>query len=163
MARWAVLKTILIASLFAGLAAVLIPWLLVAVSPAWLRFDASAWRWLGLALLGPGALLSGWCAVSFATVGLGTPAPFDPPRVLVVRGPYGVVRNPMVAGLLLALGGETLLFQSYALALYTLLIFAAMHLFVVYYEEPTLKAKFGEDYERYLAEVPRWLPRMRGL
>jgi len=35
-----------------------------------------------------------------------------------------------------------------------------IHLFVVFYEEPTLRGKFGKDYEKYCRNVRRWLPRV---
>jgi protein-S-isoprenylcysteine O-methyltransferase Ste14 len=36
-----------------------------------------------------------------------------------------------------------------------------VHLFVVFYEEPTLRGKFGPDYAEYCRNVRRWLPRTR--
>ena len=41
-----------------------------------------------------GAGLALWSSVAFVAIGRGTPAPFDPPRRLVIRGPYRFVRNP---------------------------------------------------------------------
>jgi len=109
-----------------------------------------------------GAVLTVWCILTFALAGRGTPAPFDPPRRLVVRGPYRYLRNPMYLGAFIALGGAAMVYRSIPLAGYAGLFLLATHLFVVWYEEPTLAHLFGEEYQRYRAEVRRWLPRTRG-
>jgi protein-S-isoprenylcysteine O-methyltransferase Ste14 len=108
-----------------------------------------------------GALLALWCIVTFVVIGRGTPAPFDPPRRLVDAGPYSVVRNPMYVGAGLALAGAALFYQSWALLAYSVLFALITHLFVVVYEEPTLRATFGEDYLRYCERVHRWLPNLK--
>jgi protein-S-isoprenylcysteine O-methyltransferase Ste14 len=109
-----------------------------------------------------GALLALWCVLSFAFVGRGTPAPFDPPRRLVVQGPYAWVRNPMYIGAGVALLGASLFYQSLALLGYAAVFFLATHLFVVLYEEPTLRGTFGDDYESYCRQVKRWWPPIDG-
>jgi protein-S-isoprenylcysteine O-methyltransferase Ste14 len=116
-------------------------------------------RYVGAALLAAGAAVYLWCAWDFATAGVGTPAPIDPPKSLVVRGLYCYVRNPMYIGILLLLAGEAMLFQSRSLLGYVGLVFLFFFLFVVAYEEPALRSKFGQDYERYCDRVPRWIPR----
>jgi len=108
-----------------------------------------------------GGAIALWCVLTFALVGKGTPAPFDPPRTLVVRGPYRHVRNPMYLGAALALGGAALFYRSLPLLGYLGLFLLAAHAFVVWHEEPTLARLFGEDYRVYRATVRRWLPRMR--
>jgi protein-S-isoprenylcysteine O-methyltransferase Ste14 len=105
-----------------------------------------------------GAAIAVWCILSFAVVGKGTPAPFDPPRRLVVRGPYAAVRNPMYLGAGLALGGASLVYQSLPLLGYTVAFFLVTHLFVVLYEEPALRRTFGTDYDSYCGRVRRWWP-----
>jgi protein-S-isoprenylcysteine O-methyltransferase Ste14 len=106
-----------------------------------------------------GGALALWCIVTFALAGRGTPAPFDPPRKLVVQGPYRYVRNPMYVGAVLALCGAALFYRSIPLFGYAALFLLATHLFVVVYEEPTLARLFGSEYEKYRARVGRWLPR----
>ena len=113
----------------------------------------------GIAVAAGGAAIAVWCILSFAVVGRGTPAPFDPPRRLVVRGPYAVVRNPMYIGAGLTLAGASLFYRSLPLLGYTVAFFAVTHLFVVMYEEPTLRRTFGADYETYGRLVGRWWPR----
>jgi protein-S-isoprenylcysteine O-methyltransferase Ste14 len=112
----------------------------------------------GVAIAVAGGLLALWCIVAFAFVGRGTPAVFDPPRRLVVSGPYRFVRNPMYLGAIMPLFGAAIVYHSLALLGYTIVFGAATHLFVVWYEEPKLRCVFGADYDAYLARVPRWLP-----
>ena len=113
---------------------------------------------VGIVIGSAGALLALWCVSTFVWVGKGTPAPFDPPRRLVIRGPYRFVRNPMYEGAGLALGGAALYFLSEPLLVYGVLFLLAAHIFVVFYEEPTLKRSFGQDYEAYCHRVSRWRP-----
>jgi protein-S-isoprenylcysteine O-methyltransferase Ste14 len=105
-----------------------------------------------------GAALLLYCILEFAWFGLGTLAPIDPPRNLVVRGPYRYVRNPMYLGVLLVLASETVAFRSRFLPRYALAFLVFVNLFVRYYEEPTLLRKFGDSYKQYCAMVPRWFP-----
>lgn len=95
----------------------------------------------------------------FALQGLGTPAPIAPPRHLVVTGLYRHVRNPMYVAVIALLLGQALLFGDWRLLLCGALFWLAAHIFVVAYEEPTLRRTFGQDYEAFRANVPRWLPR----
>jgi protein-S-isoprenylcysteine O-methyltransferase Ste14 len=108
-----------------------------------------------------GAALAVWCVLTFALLGKGTPAPFDPPRRLVVRGPYQFVRNPMYLGAATALAGAALFYQSAALAGYGGAFLLMTHVFVVGYEEPTLRTTFGDEYSRYCRQVGRWWPTLK--
>jgi protein-S-isoprenylcysteine O-methyltransferase Ste14 len=102
----------------------------------------------GVILGATGAALALWCIVTFIVSGRGTPAPFDPPRQLVMAGPYRMVRNPMYLGAALALAGAALFYQSWALLVYCAAFLLVTHLFVVAYEEPTLRATFGPERSR---------------
>jgi protein-S-isoprenylcysteine O-methyltransferase Ste14 len=106
-----------------------------------------------------GGGLALWCILTFVFVGRGTPAPFDPPRKLVVQGPYRYLRNPMYLGAALALCGAALFYRSTPLVGYAGLFLLAAHAFVVWYEEPMLARLFGAEYEAYRARVGRWLTR----
>jgi protein-S-isoprenylcysteine O-methyltransferase Ste14 len=114
----------------------------------------------GVAVLA-GAALTLWCIATFIFVGRGTPAPFDPPRRLVIRGPYRYVRNPMYLGATLALSGASLVYEAIALAAYAGGFVLLMHLFVVLYEEPALAETFGVEYQEYCRRVGRWWPGTR--
>ena len=96
----------------------------------------------------------------FVFEGRGTPAPVAPPEGLVVSGLYRYVRNPMYVAIMSVVVGQALLFGSIALVAYAVLIWLMFHSFVVFYEEPTLRQKFGGSYDLYRANVPRWLPRV---
>jgi protein-S-isoprenylcysteine O-methyltransferase Ste14 len=95
----------------------------------------------------------------FAMEGLGTPAPVAPTKRLVVGGFYRYVRNPMYVAVASVILGQGLLFGSVGVLEYGAAVCVAFHLFVLLYEEPVLGAKYGEEYERFAAQVPRWLPR----
>jgi protein-S-isoprenylcysteine O-methyltransferase Ste14 len=113
----------------------------------------------GIVLALAGGALALWCIWTFAFVGRGTPAPFDPPRRLVMQGPYRVVRNPMYLGAAIAVFGAAVFYQSLALLAYVAAFLLLMHLFVISYEEPTLERTFGQDYIVYCRGVRRWSPR----
>lgn len=118
-------------------------------------------RLLGLIPTLTGAAGYLWCAWNFAFVGGGTPAPIDPPKTLVVRGLYRLVRNPMYLAVGSIILGEAIVFWSEALLIYGLFLCLAFHLFVIFYEEPTLRKQFGTSYEEYCKAVARWVPRFR--
>jgi protein-S-isoprenylcysteine O-methyltransferase Ste14 len=115
----------------------------------------------GMILVALGTLLALWCVFTFVFIGKGTPAPFDPPRKLVIRGPYRFVRNPMYIGAGMTLAGAALFYESLSILFYTALFFLIVHLFVVFYEEPTLQRTFGDDYQAYRRRVGRWVPGKR--
>jgi len=108
-----------------------------------------------------GACVILWCYGLFISIARGTPWPFDPPRKLVVAGPYRFVRNPMEVGFFLILLGEALLFRSIAVVAYWLIGLAILYLRGVLFEEPGLRRRFGAAYGRYRKSVPRWIPRLR--
>jgi protein-S-isoprenylcysteine O-methyltransferase Ste14 len=136
---------------------------------AWLasyvrRFDPqiplSLPSWLvsvGLLLACAGGLLAAACIATFVTIGRGTPAPFDPPRQFVVRGPYRYVRNPMYIGGAAVLLGVGLFISSPSVVLLAPAFLLLMHLIVVLHEEPALELRFGSEYLHYKAVVHRWL------
>jgi protein-S-isoprenylcysteine O-methyltransferase Ste14 len=99
--------------------------------------------------------------IRFIVVGRGTLMPAVPPEHLVVSGLYRYVRNPMYAGVVTALFGEALLFRSRHMLIYIAVVWFIMHLFVCFYEEPTLAATFPEDFPNFRQNVPRWFPRLR--
>jgi protein-S-isoprenylcysteine O-methyltransferase Ste14 len=115
----------------------------------------------GMIIVIIGTVIALWCVFTFVFIGKGTPAPFDPPRKLVIRGPYRFVRNPMYIGAILTLLGLALFYGSFSILIYAGLFFLATHLFVVLYEEPTLRQLFGSDYETYCGRVRRWWPKTK--
>ena len=157
------------------LSIVLLPFVVVVGVPYWLRtaFDAGNTRWFdgspigwlsrfaGAVLLVVGIALFSWCINLFARVGQGTLAPWDPTTNLVITGPYRYVRNPMISGVALLLVGQSLLWPSKTVALWSLVFITINHIYFVFSEEPGLEERFGEPYRKYKANVPRWVPRLR--
>lgn len=156
-----VVKTLMFTMVVPGLVIVFIPSRIAGVPPAVPPRPFTAWQSLGavLVLVGVGLYLT--CAWDFVRVGRGTPAPFAPPRDLVVGGLYRHVRNPMYVGGLTALVGEAMLFRLWALVAYACAVWLMFHLFVVYHEERALRRSFTASYGRYCASVHRWMPRWR--
>ena len=152
------LKTLIFTILVPGTVLGIVPWLLLHWSGEAVMPSLSVWL-IGLLPFFGGVILYFWCAGAFTFIGRGTPAPIDAPVFLVRSGPYRWVRNPMYIGVFSVLIGEAILFHSLLLIEYMLLAGIAVHLFVVFYEEPQLARRFGESYETYLRTVPRWLPR----
>jgi len=114
---------------------------------------------LGSVLVGLGVILVYKTISLFATVGKGTLAPWDPPRRLVIRGPYRHVRNPMISGVLSILLGEAILLGSVPLLVWFVIDLALNALTIPLVEEPILDGRFGSDYVTYKRNVPRWIPR----
>ena len=116
---------------------------------------------VGVAAIALGAALLGTCIFEFARSGRGTLSPVDPPRQLVAQGLYRYVRNPMYLSVTMIVLGEAVLTRSSALAGYGVIWFFAVNVFVVGYEEPTLRRTFGISYDEYCRRVGRWIPSMR--
>jgi len=150
------LKNLLFTLLVPGTAGVLIPLRIAAR-----RIPAptvEVWSIIGLVLLAAGATGYFWCLWEFAVTGRGTPAPIDPPRHLVIRGPYRFVRNPIYVSAVAVVVGWAAYFHSTEVFLYAIVLFGAFHLFVVAVEEPQLQRKFGDSYTHYRHKVRRWFP-----
>jgi protein-S-isoprenylcysteine O-methyltransferase Ste14 len=116
---------------------------------------------LGVALLGIGLLLFVSSLRRFVTEGEGTLAPWDPPRRLVVRGPYRFVRNPMISGVIFVICGEALILLSPRQGEWAAAFVVINLIYIPFLEEPMMKARFGDDYGEYCRHVHRFLPRFR--
>jgi protein-S-isoprenylcysteine O-methyltransferase Ste14 len=157
----AVAKTLVFTVLVPGTVAGYVPWRLRQASAA---LPAGAEKWAAMAVIALGIAIYLYTAFwGFALIGGGTPAPIAPTKILVVRGLHRFVRNPMYIGVALIIAGQAWLFHSLHIAIYLVGVVVMVHFFVVFYEEPTLHRQFGEEYDRYRARVPRWLPRFREL
>lgn len=119
-----------------------------------------ALQFAGLVVLGIGLLLFLSSLRRFATVGQGTLAPWDPPKHLVVRGPYRFVRNPMISGVIFILAGESMLLMSTPHAIWSLIFLGINLVYIPLFEEPFLRDRFGESYHEYCQNVPRIFPRL---
>ena len=160
-AIWA--KSSILIALFASIVVVALPLAAHRILPAPLPIPALVQTWGAafLALVG----VVGWihCAHVFARRARGTPSPLDPPRRLITDGLYGVVRHPMEVSEMIVAWGVAFYLASAGAALYAGLLMVAFHLGVVRWEEPELRERFGESYEVYCRDVPRWLPRLHAI
>ena len=154
-----IIRTLIFTVFIPGFWTVLMPyWLL----PRPVRADVRGPATAGWLLIAVGIALYFACAFwGFALRGKGTPLPMDPPKKLVVVGPYRIVRNPMYWSVAFVMLGEAAVFHSVALLQLVAAFAVGVILFVLSVEEPGLKAKFGAEYEQYCLQVPRWLPRIR--
>jgi protein-S-isoprenylcysteine O-methyltransferase Ste14 len=139
-------------------------WLL----PGWLGFEVKAnegeaWRWVAAIPSVVGFAVALRCIWDFGWTGRGTPAPMIPPRRLVVVGPYRYVRNPMYLGFATGWIGLWIVFghANFASIASVTAVALGVHLFVVFYEEPTLRGKFVAEYDQYRRNVRRWWPRLK--
>ena len=151
-------RAVTYATLFIGLVLIYLPARVLSWSGIVRPTAIEAPQVAGMVIGAAGGAVALWCIFTFAAIGKGTPAPFDPPRQLVIQGPYRFVRNPMYIGAGLALAGAALFYESLPLLGYAGLFLVATHLFVVCYEEPRLRRTFGLEYEAYCSEVRRWWP-----
>ncbi len=156
---WILIRAAAYSTLFIGFLLVFLPARVLARSGLTPVPQIGVWQVCGMIGTGAGAVIALWCIFTFVFPGKGTPAPFDPPRRLVVRGPYRFVRNPMYIGAGLALTGAALFYQSLPLLGYAGLFILVMHLFVIVHEEPTLRRTFGPNYEAYCGTIGRWWPK----
>jgi protein-S-isoprenylcysteine O-methyltransferase Ste14 len=161
--KWRMIKTIII---LPGTVLIFIPIITLLISkdtnfyhdistPDQIRF------WLALLVAVIGLAFSFWTVTLFRKVGEGTPAPWDPPKKMVIRGPYRHVRNPMITSVLIILFAEAIFFQSWLIGLWMLIFFLGNTIYFPLMEEKGLEKRFGKDYLNYKAHVPRWIPKLR--
>lgn len=151
------LRSIFFTVLQPGTVTVLIPYWLISTSGT--ISNHSSLRYTGLPLIVIGATGLLWCIWNFFAAGKGTISPIDPPKLLVVRGLYKVVRNPMYVSVVTILLGEAIFFMSPPILIEAGVFFVLANLFIVFYEEPSLRRRFGKSYESYSRAVGRWVPR----
>ena len=136
----------------------LIPWWL----SGWqIPTPIAPWRYLGLLMIVTGAVPLADSITRFVREGQGTPEPLHPTEALVVSGFYRYVRNPMYLGVLSMIFGQAVFFANRHLAEYGACAWLVMELFVLVYEEPVLRRRYGSQYDRYCQAVSRWIPRLR--
>lgn len=138
----------------------LIPWLLSRWRVTEPFLGWMGLRWLGVILILLGIPALGEAMARFVRDGHGTPAPIMPTEHLVVTGPYRCVRNPMYISVVAMILGQGLYFGSQSVVLYAVFVALGFHVFVRVYEEPTLRRRYGAEYEAYAREVHRWRPRL---
>jgi protein-S-isoprenylcysteine O-methyltransferase Ste14 len=151
-----IIKTLIFTIFVPGTVAVYVPSLIIG---GFTRPASGLMTWVGAVVITVGAAIYFRCAWEFAVRGLGTPAPIAPTKFLVTTALHRYIRNPMYVGVALVILGEAALFHSLHLVEYAVGMLLIAHLFVIFYEEPTLRRQFGESYEEYRRTVPRWIPK----
>jgi protein-S-isoprenylcysteine O-methyltransferase Ste14 len=154
---WLAGRSLLWVILLPGVVAGYIPWRFFHFRLDAARFDALSI--LGLACMIAGIALLAACVWEFASSGRGTLSPVDPPRHLVVRGLYRYVRNPMYLAVTAIVLGEAIIARSRDLVVYWAAFFLVANVFVIGYEEPNLRRRFGASFDEYARKVGRWIPR----
>ena len=137
-----------------------IPYEILSASGNDIELSNGVFQYVGFVFIALGVVAYIWCSGSFLFYAMGTPIPFTPTKKLVVSGLYKFVRNPLYIAGTLVLAGETLLFQSMGIFIYTLILFGGFNIHVLM-EENYLENKFGKKYEQYRKDVPRWIPRFK--
>jgi protein-S-isoprenylcysteine O-methyltransferase Ste14 len=142
-----------------GMVAGVVPWLLTG-------WDARDGLWAPVVVIGWALVVGGVAVllhafVRFVLEGVGTPAPVAPTERLVVGGAYRYVRNPMYLAVTAIILGQALALGRLVVFAYAAVMVAAFVAFVHWYEEPTLRQRYGEEYDRYRRAVPAWVPRLR--
>jgi protein-S-isoprenylcysteine O-methyltransferase Ste14 len=143
------------------------PGIVLLYLPLWItHFRITTGEPLGQKLLAAALILVGLTPAlesvgRFIYIGRGTLIPIAPPEHLVVSGLYRYVRNPMYIGVLVALGGEAVLFWSRGVLIEALFAFLGFNLFIRMHEEPSLTRRHPEEYFLYMRNVPRWLPLLK--
>jgi protein-S-isoprenylcysteine O-methyltransferase Ste14 len=150
-----VIRNLVFTIVVPGLGGAWIPWQIV-TRPG---HAATPVAWEAIPLIAAGTALYLWCVWNFAAVGHGTPGLWDAPRRVVAAGAYRWVRNPIYIAALVIVAGEAWLFWSLPLLEYAAAMAIFFHLFVVSYEEPRLRRRFGTAYLDYSRAVARWIPR----
>ena len=156
---WSVLGTLVAAPIFIGFVIVYVPWMFTGWRSGPPLLGWALTRWLGAALIALSLPIVLDFLVRFVHEGHGTPIPIAPPQRLVVHGVFRFVRNPSYLAAIANVLGQALWFGNAATAYYAVFLALWFHVLVVTYEEPTLRRKFGDEYEEYCRRVGRWLPR----
>lgn len=150
-----IIRNVVFTIVIPGLGGVWAPWRIVSRG----GHSATPVAWEAMPVITLGVALYVWCVWNFAAVRDGTPGPWDAPARVVAAGPYRWVRNPIYLAALLVVLGEAWLFTSLPLLAYAGAMAVCFHLFVIGYEERTLRRRFGDAYAQYQRSVSRWIPR----
>ena len=152
------IRSLVFTILVPGTVTIYIPYRIITGQYDSFSVDWNVLQFLSILVFVIGASIYFWCLWDFARTGRGTPAIYDAPKRLVVKGLYRYVRNPMYFGVLFVILGWAALYESYAALRYAILMWVIFHIVVVLIEEPTLRRQFDESYGIYCKRVRRWIP-----
>ena len=137
------------------------PWLALQFEASFPRIALGAFRYAGIVLIAVGAPLAIYCTAVLIIPGKSRPAPYVAGGTFTIAGPYRYVRNPFMLGVILTLWGEALLMSNIVMIAYAALFTWCIHFWVVFFEEPALIERLGDEYREYKKAVPRWFPKFR--
>lgn len=156
-----IFRTIVWGTIFLFAALIAGPWLAMQFDASFPPFDIGSYKYIGAVLFGFGMCLALYCTTILFRHGKSRPAPYDAGGVFSIAGPYLYVRNPFMLGVVVALWGEAVFMERFAMVVYALIVTWVMHFWVIFFEEPALEERFGEEYDTYRKAVPRWFPHFK--
>ncbi|MCW3124883.1 MAG: RemK protein [Bacteroidetes bacterium] len=153
--NWAHIRDILI---LPGIVCIVIPFALYQIHSKPFP-DSDVLKYLGATIFAIGLIVWAIPVYLFWKMAGGTLAPWVPTQKLVIYGPFRYTRNPMITGVLFILLGEALCLNATGVLIWTIWFFFMNTMYFIFKEEPSMTRRFGDDYLKYKANVPRWLPR----
>lgn len=156
-----VFRTIVLGTVFLFVALAAGPLLAVQFDESFPVLAIGLLRYVGIMLLAVGIPLAIYCTSVLFIPGKSRPAPYDAGGIFTIAGPYCYVRNPFLLSVVIALWGEALLLERIVMIAYAFVFTWGIHFWVIFYEEPALLDRFGEEYQTYRDSVPRWLPQLK--
>ena len=156
-----VLKTIAWGTIFLFVALLVGPWLAVQFDASFPPINFGNYKYIGAGLFIIGFAFALYCASILFIPGKSRPAPYYAGGVFIIGGPYRYVRNPFLLAVIIALWGEAIYMQRWPMVAYALIFTWVIHLWVVFFEEPSLEKRFPKEYKSYREVVPRWFPHFR--
>lgn len=142
-------------------ATVVIPYLILYISKFQYNIPNIIQIIFGIILFIFGLFLAIRTMILFNTIGKGTLAPWAAPKHLVVEGPFKIVRNPMITGILSILTAESLILNSINLFYWMIIFFIVNCIYFKLFEEKQLERNFGQEYLEYKKNVPMWIPKFK--
>lgn len=156
-----VFRTIIWGTIFLFLALLAGPWLAMQFDTSFPVLAIGKYRYIGIAPMAIGIPLALYCTAVLFIPGKSRPAPYDAGGIFTIAGPYCYVRNPFMLGVIFTLWGEAVLMARIVMIAYALVFTWCIHFWVVFFEEPALQERFGNEYKSYRNAVPRWFPKFR--
>lgn len=153
-----VFKTIVWGTLFMLGALIAGPWVAMQFSGILPPVDIGAVRYFGVIFMAAGFIFAVYCTLLLFLPISGKPVPYDSYHKFVATGPYRYVRNPFLLGIAVVLIGESIFIAEIAMFAYTVVMMLCMHFWIVFFEEPALMDRYGDEYLSYMKRVPRWFP-----
>lgn len=114
---------------------------------------------IGIVFMNLGALLAVWATVVLHINKKASVSPFSKPEKVIAKGPFSIVRHPMMWSINLVIIGQIFVYGAPLLLVWFGMWLRFAYLYIARYEEPYLISIFGKEYEVYCQKVPRWFPK----